>query len=98
VTLGTVLHRTRVPLTVWSWAAYLVTTHTPGLSAVQLQRQLGVSYEGTDLSGEPGPTSTAPTTNTLSSSWRPALQAGSGTTQVSLIHFDPYPSTALARG
>ena len=45
MTLGTVLHRTRVPLTVWFWAAYLVTTHTPGLSAVQLQRQLGVSYE-----------------------------------------------------
>ncbi len=45
VTAGTVLHRTRVPLTVWFWAAYLVTTHTPGLSAVQLQRQLGLSYE-----------------------------------------------------
>jgi hypothetical protein len=43
VTAGTVLHRTRVPLTVWFWAAYLVTTHTPGLSAVQLQRQLGVT-------------------------------------------------------
>jgi transposase-like protein len=30
---------------VWFWAAYWVTTHTPGLSAVQLQRQLGISYE-----------------------------------------------------
>lgn len=46
VTAGTVLHRTRVPLTQWFWAAYLVTTHTPGLSALQLQRQLGISrYE-----------------------------------------------------
>jgi len=45
VTAGTVLHRRRVPLTVWFWATYLVTTHTPGLSAVQLQRQLGLSYE-----------------------------------------------------
>ncbi len=45
VTAGTALHRTRLPLTVWFWAAYLVTTHTPGLSAVQLQRQLGISYE-----------------------------------------------------
>src|SRR3989442_1954697 len=45
VTAGTVLHRTRLPLTVWFWASYLVTTHTPGLSAVQLQRQLGLSYE-----------------------------------------------------
>ena len=45
LTAGTVLHRTRLPLTVWFWAAYLVTTHTPGLSAVQLQRQLRISYE-----------------------------------------------------
>jgi Zn-dependent M28 family amino/carboxypeptidase len=27
VTAGTVLHRTRVPLTVWFWATYLATTH-----------------------------------------------------------------------
>lgn len=46
VTAGTVLHRTRTPLTQWFWAAYLVTTHTPGLSALQLQRQLGIGrYE-----------------------------------------------------
>jgi len=46
VTAGTVLHRTRMPLRLWFWAAYLVTTHTPGLSALQLQRQLGIdSYE-----------------------------------------------------
>jgi transposase-like protein len=35
-----------VPLTQWFWAAYLATTLTPGLSAVQLQRQLGLTtYE-----------------------------------------------------
>ena len=34
-----------MPLTTWFWATYLVTTHTPGLSVVQLQRQLGISYE-----------------------------------------------------
>jgi transposase-like protein len=46
VTAGTVLHRTRTPLTQWFWAAYLVSTHTPGLSALQLQRQLGIGrYE-----------------------------------------------------
>jgi transposase-like protein len=46
VTAGTVLHRTRLPLTQWFWAGYLVTTHTPGLSALQLQRQLGIDrYE-----------------------------------------------------
>jgi transposase-like protein len=42
VTAGTVLHRTRSPLTLGFWAAYLVTTHTPGMSALQLQRQLGI--------------------------------------------------------
>jgi transposase-like protein/ribosomal protein L37AE/L43A len=42
VTAGTVMHGTRTPLTLWFWAAYLVATHTPGMSAVQLQRQLGI--------------------------------------------------------
>lgn len=42
VTAGTVLHRTRTPLTQWFWAAYLVATQTPGFSALQLQRQLGI--------------------------------------------------------
>ncbi len=40
------MHRTRTPLRVWFWAAYLVATHHPGISAKQLQRQLGLSrYE-----------------------------------------------------
>ena len=42
VTAGTVLHRTKLPLTQWFWAAYLVSTQTPGFSALQLQRQLGL--------------------------------------------------------
>ncbi|HWH65803.1 MAG TPA: IS1595 family transposase [Gaiellales bacterium] len=46
ITAGTVMHGTRLPLALWFWAAYLVATHTPGMSAVQLQRQLGVTrYE-----------------------------------------------------
>jgi transposase-like protein len=46
LTAGTVMHGTRTPLLVWFWGAYLVTTHTPGLSAVQFQRQLGIKrYE-----------------------------------------------------
>ena len=46
VTAGTALHGTRTSLPLWFWAAYLVSTHTPGMSAVQLQRQLGISrYE-----------------------------------------------------
>jgi transposase-like protein len=39
---GTLLHRSHLPLHVWFWAIYLVATHTPGISAVQLQRQLGI--------------------------------------------------------
>jgi transposase-like protein len=46
VTAGTVMHRTRVALRDWFWMAYLVTTHSPGFSALQLQRQLGLGrYE-----------------------------------------------------
>jgi transposase-like protein len=40
------MHGTRTPLRLWFWAAYLVATHSPGMSAVQLQRHLGISrYE-----------------------------------------------------
>jgi Transposase zinc-ribbon domain len=46
LTAGTVMERTHTPLSVWFWAAYLVSTHTPGMSAVQFQRQLGLKrYE-----------------------------------------------------
>src|SRR5262249_40173556 len=45
VTAGTVMHRSRMPLGLWFWAAYLVTTHTPGLSALQFARQLDLHYE-----------------------------------------------------
>jgi transposase-like protein len=46
VTAGTVMHGTRTPLRTWFWAAYLVATHHPGISAKQLQRQLALSrYE-----------------------------------------------------
>jgi ribosomal protein L37AE/L43A/transposase-like protein len=45
-TAGTVLHRTRLPLTTWFAAAYLVASLKPGISALQLQAQLGISrYE-----------------------------------------------------
>lgn len=46
VTAGTIMHGTRTSLREWFCAAYLVTTHTPGMSALQLQRQLGITrYE-----------------------------------------------------
>jgi transposase-like protein len=45
-TAGTAMHRTKQPLKMWFHAAYLVTTLTPGMSAVQFQRQVGLkNYE-----------------------------------------------------
>ena len=43
-TVGTVLHRTHLPLTVWFWAIYLVARDERGISAVQLCRELEISY------------------------------------------------------
>lgn len=46
LTAGTVMERTHTPLSVWFWAAYLVASHTAGMSATQFQRQLGLTrYE-----------------------------------------------------
>ena len=46
LTVGTVMERSHTPLSIWFWAAYLVASQTPGMSAVQFQRQLGLSrYE-----------------------------------------------------
>jgi len=42
LTSGTILHNTRTPLTLWFWAAYLMTTDKRGISALLLQRQLGL--------------------------------------------------------
>lgn len=39
---GTVMQDSHTPLSTWFWGAYLVTTQTPGQSAVQFQRQLGL--------------------------------------------------------
>lgn len=36
------MHRSRLPLQEWFWAAYLVATLTPGISAIQLQKQIGI--------------------------------------------------------
>jgi hypothetical protein len=42
LTAGTVFHRTKTPLTVWLWAAYLMTTDKRGISALLLEGQLGI--------------------------------------------------------
>ena len=44
---GTVMHRSHIPVQEWFWTAYLMATHTPGISAVQLQRQLGFASDTT---------------------------------------------------
>jgi hypothetical protein len=46
VTAGTVMHRTQTPLNLWFWAAYLIATQTPGISALEIQKKLGIArYE-----------------------------------------------------
>ncbi len=46
VTAGTVMHGSKLALTVWFWAAYLMATHSNGIAALQLQKQLGLgSYK-----------------------------------------------------
>jgi transposase-like protein len=42
LTAGTVMQKTHMPLSIWFWGAYLMTTQTPGQSALQFQRQLGI--------------------------------------------------------
>ena len=42
VTAGTILHGSKLALTVWFWAAYLMATHSNGIAALQLQNQLGI--------------------------------------------------------
>lgn len=45
VTAGTVMHRTRLPLTLWFWAIYLCATDKRGISAIQISWMLGVYYD-----------------------------------------------------
>jgi hypothetical protein len=46
VTAGTIFHRTRTPLTVWFVAAWQMTSQKHGISALGLQRVLGLgSYQ-----------------------------------------------------
>jgi len=49
VTMGTVMEKSHLPWRIWFWAAYLLATLTPGVSALQLQRQLGLGSYRTAL-------------------------------------------------
>jgi hypothetical protein len=42
VTAETIMHASKLPLTIWFWAAFLMATHSNGISALQLQHQLGL--------------------------------------------------------
>lgn len=43
--VGTIFQKTRVPLTLWFYAIYLFSTSKNGVSAKELERQLGVTYQ-----------------------------------------------------
>jgi transposase-like protein len=45
ITAGTIMHRSKLPLTTWFWAAHMMATHSNGMSARQLEDQLGVTYK-----------------------------------------------------
>jgi len=45
ITAGTAMHRSKLPLPTWFWAAHLMATHSNGMSARQLEDQLGVTYK-----------------------------------------------------
>ncbi len=45
IVAGTIMHRTKLPLHLWFWAAHLMATHSNGISALQVKTQLDVSYK-----------------------------------------------------
>jgi len=44
VTSGTIFHKTRTPLSSWFWAIYRMCSNKKGISALQLSKEIGVSY------------------------------------------------------
>jgi len=44
VTAGTLLHRTKLPLVKWFWAAYMLAQDKRGVSAMHLSRELNLRY------------------------------------------------------
>ena len=45
ITAGTAMHRSKLSLTTWFWAAHLMATHSNGMSARQFEDQLGLTYK-----------------------------------------------------
>ena len=54
LTAGTVMQDSHTPLLTWFWGAYLVASMTPGMSAVQFQRQLGLAQGREESHGPAG--------------------------------------------
>lgn len=44
-TAGTIFHKSSTPLTAWFYAIYLIALNRNGISARQLQQELGVTYK-----------------------------------------------------
>jgi len=44
-TAGTILHKSPTPLTHWFYAMFLMASTRTGISAKQLERELGVTYK-----------------------------------------------------
>lgn len=44
LTAGTILHRSKQPLQLWFYGAFLVTTLTPGIFALHFQKQMGIPH------------------------------------------------------
>ncbi|MDE2763682.1 MAG: IS1595 family transposase [Gemmatimonadota bacterium] len=82
---GTVMERSQLPLRLWAWAIYLEMSHPKGISAMQLHKDLDISYpsawfmlhrirEGMDSGGGNPRSGTGP------SRWtRPGWEGRSGT-------------------
>ena len=45
ITAGTAMHRSKLSLTTWFWAAHLMATHSNGMSARQFEDHLGLTYK-----------------------------------------------------
>lgn len=46
LTAGTIMEKSKMPISIWFWGAWLITSHTPGISALQFQKLLGLTrYE-----------------------------------------------------
>ncbi len=45
VTVGTIFHDSKLPLTTWFYALYLITSHKKGISSLQLSRDLGITQK-----------------------------------------------------